>query len=351
VRTALRQLKRHGLTALKEAGAFGLVRQSRWRDRRLLILCYHGISLSDEHEQDPTLYMRPALLAERFELLRRDGYTVVPLGEGVERLEAGTLPPRSVCLTFDDGMYNFGAAALPVLERFGYPATVYLATYYSIHDEPVFHPLCSYLLRKARGRIVDARADIGVDAVWDLRTYEGLLNAFWTVQRAVEHRGMGRAEKTAFARRIAAVLGVDFEPIIAQRLFHLLRPEEVTRLARRGVEFELHTHRHRAPLDRDLFLREIRDNRSHMAGMLDRAPNHFCYPSGYWRPEFLPWLKEAGVRSATTGEPGIAERSSDPLLLPRVIDSERISAIEFEVWLTGLRFRFQRVRRNGHGAP
>ena len=350
MRTVLRQVKRGGLTALKAAGAFGVVRESRWRDRRLLILCYHGVSLADEHEQDPTLYVRPSLFAARCELLRRDGYTVVPLGEGLERLEAGTLPPRSLCLTFDDGMYNFGAAALPVLQRFGYPATVYLSTYHCIHDEPVFHPLCSYLLRRARGRVVDARSSLGMDHVWDLRTYAGMLHAFRMVQRVVERLSLGRVEKTAFARRIAAALGVEFEPLMAQRMFHLLRPDEVTRLARRGVEFELHTHRHRSPLDRDLFLREISDNRSHMAGMLDRAPKHFCYPSGYWRPEFLPWLKEAGVRSATTGEPGIAEPSAHPLLLPRVMDSEGVSTIEFEGWLTGLPFRLQRVRRNGHGA-
>jgi len=349
VQTALRQLKRRGLTALKAAGVFGLVRESQWRDSRLLILCYHGVSLLDEHQQDPTLYVRPSLLASRFERLRRDGYTVVALGEGLERLAAGTLPPRSVCLTFDDGMYNFGAAAMPLLEQFGYPATVYLPTYHCIHDEPVFHPLCSYLLRRARGRVIDARASLAVDEVWDLRTYAGLLRAFHSVERAVERLGLSRAEKTAFASRIAAQLRVDFEPLMTLRMFHLLRPEEVTQLARRGVAFELHTHRHRVPLDRELFLREIRDNRAHLVDILGHAPSHFCYPSGYWRPEFLPWLKEAGVRSATTGDPGIAARSSDPLLLPRVMDSEWVDAIEFEGWLTGLRFRFQRVRQNGHG--
>ncbi|HKC38135.1 MAG TPA: polysaccharide deacetylase family protein [Gemmatimonadales bacterium] len=348
MRTALRQVKRGGLTALKAAGAFGLVRESRWRDNRLLILCYHGVSLLDEHKQDPTLYVRPSLLAARLSWLRRDGYTVVSLGEGLERLAAGTLPQRSVCLTFDDGMYNFGAAALPVLEQFRYPATVYLATYHVVHDEPVFHPLCSYLLRRARGRVVDARASLGMDEVWDLRTYDGLLRAFHSVQRAVERLSLGCAEKTAFAGRIAAQLGVDFEPLMTLRMFHLLRPDEVTGLARRGVAFELHTHRHRVPLDRDLFLRELRDNRSHLVDMVGYAPSHFCYPSGYWRPEFLPWLQEAGVRSATTGEPGIAARSSDPLLLPRVLDSECITPIEFEGWLTGLPFRFQRAHRNGH---
>lgn len=347
---ALRQLRRGGLSALKAAGVFGLVRRSAWRDRRLLILCYHGISLFDEHEQDPTLYVRPALLAQRFEALRQGGYTVLPLDEALARLRAGTLPPRSVCITFDDGMYNFGAAALPLLERFGYPATVYVSTYYCIHDEPVFHPLCSYLLRRARGRVVDARARLGVRDVWDLRTNDGLLRAFWTVQHTVEQQGLDSAGKTAFGRRIAQVLGVDFEALMAHRLFHLLRPDDVTRLARRGVDFQLHTHRHRSPLDRELFLREIRDNQAHLTDMLGRTPNHFCYPSGYWRTEFLPWLREAGVASATTGEPALAEPGDDPLLLPRLLDSEGLRPVEFEGWLTGVLPGLRRLRRNGRGA-
>src|SRR5688572_2962881 len=117
-------------------------------------------------------------------------------------------------------MYNFGAAALPILERFGFPATVYLTTYHSIHNEPVFHPLCSYLLRRARSRIVDARARLGVPDVWDLRSYDGMVKAFWTVQHAVENRGLGRSEKTDYARRMAAVLGVDFNELMTKRMFH-----------------------------------------------------------------------------------------------------------------------------------
>jgi peptidoglycan/xylan/chitin deacetylase (PgdA/CDA1 family) len=335
-RTLLRGAKRGGLAALKAAGAFDLVRRSAWRNQRLLILCYHGVSLLDEHIQDPTLYISPGLFAARLALLRRGGYTVLPLPEAFERLRAGRLPPRSVCLTFDDGMHNFGAAALPLLRRFGFPATVYLTTYYSIHDEPVFDPLISYLLRRARGRIVDAREHLGVSAVWDLRDFTGMLAAFWTVQAAAAQRRLSTADKTGFARRVAAVLGIDFEPILAQRLFHLLRPDEVTALARQGVDFELHTHRHQSPPDRELFLREIRDNRECLVHMVGRAPRHFCYPSGVWRREFLPWLREAGVETATTGLRNLADRHCDPLLLPRIVDCENVSAIDFEAWLTGL---------------
>jgi hypothetical protein len=37
------------LRVLNGAGIFELVADSRWRQQRLLILCYHGTSLADEH--------------------------------------------------------------------------------------------------------------------------------------------------------------------------------------------------------------------------------------------------------------------------------------------------------------
>jgi hypothetical protein len=52
--------------------------------------------------------------------------------------------------------------------------------------------------------------------------------------------------------------------------------------------------------------------------------------------EWLPWLAEAGVRSATTGVPGLASPSANPLLLPRLVDSAHLSAVEFQAWLSGV---------------
>jgi len=99
----LRTMKLSALRLLKNSGAFARVRDSRWRRQRLLILCYHGVSLEDEHEWRSKLYIPPEILRERFETLRQGGYQVLPLGEAVERLYKNDLPPRSVVLTFDDG--------------------------------------------------------------------------------------------------------------------------------------------------------------------------------------------------------------------------------------------------------
>jgi len=141
----------------------------------------------------------------------------------------------------------------------------------------------------------------------------------------------------------------DYDALLERRIMHNLSADEVRQLAADGVDVQLHTHRHRTPRDRHLFLREIEDNRASIQAMTGHKASHFCYPSGVYDPMFLPWLTEAGVVSATTCEAGFAARSSNPLLLPRFLDSESLSEIEFESWLTGMSLAIPR-RRAGTSA-
>src|SRR5437899_4989580 len=53
----LKSIKLVSLKVLRAGGAFDLVRDSAWRRKRLLILCYHGISLESEHLWRPRLYI------------------------------------------------------------------------------------------------------------------------------------------------------------------------------------------------------------------------------------------------------------------------------------------------------
>ena len=113
---------------------------------------------------------------------------------------------------------------------------------------------------------------------------------------------------------------------------------------------QLHTHRHRTATDRELFLREIEDNRNSIQVMTGRRATHFCYPSGVYDQAFLPWLREAEVVSSTTCESGLASSTSNPLLLPRLVDVSSLSAIEFEGWLTGVSAALPRRREMNESA-
>lgn len=58
------------------------------------------------------------------------GARVLPLDEAVARLRAGTLPPRAVVLTFDDGYASVVEQAWPILRGRRWPATMFMVSGY-----------------------------------------------------------------------------------------------------------------------------------------------------------------------------------------------------------------------------
>lgn len=331
----LKSLKLSLLSLGRQLGAFSLVRKSAWRQQRLLILCYHGISFEDEHLWAPGLYLSQETFRSRMQLLKENGYRVLPLGEALLRLQEGTLPPDSVAITIDDGEYNFYALAYPILRSFGFPATVYLATYYCRNQIPVFDVTASYLIWKGKGRLLDTREWVPGGGKVEL-SQDTVREVYRQLRLAVQQQGLSAQEKDRMAANLAQQVGYDYAHLNRTRMFHLMTAEETAEIARNNISVELHTHRHRTPRDRELFLREIRENDAEISQITGIRPRHFCYPSGDYTTEYFPWLKECGVQSATTCETGIASRQDDPFRLPRLLDMESLQPIEVEGWLSGV---------------
>ena len=332
----LKRIKQATLRSLKATGVFDRVADSKWRRERLLILCYHGTSLADEHLWRPGLYIDPSLLEQRMQILKAGGHSVLPLGEALARLRTRSLPARSVALTFDDGTYDFYKQAYPLLQRYGYPATVYQTTYYTDYQRPVFNLITSYLLWKKRGEIIPDGRDLGLAQPMDLRTEAGRHQVVLGMIGLAARERMTGADKDALAARLAKFLGLDFEALAATRIVQLMNAREVKEVAANGVDIQLHTHRHRTPVDENLFRREIRDNRERIEALVSSKPVHFCYPSGVYRREFFQWLAKEQVVSATTCDAGLVTRDSESFLIPRFIDNQLQTAIDFESWISGV---------------
>ncbi len=92
------------------------------RKAQILVLMYHSIS----EGPGPTCISAEIFRAQ-MDALANAGYQIHSLGDliGWRRGER-ELPERSAVLTFDDGFADFATSAFPLLERRGWPATVFL---------------------------------------------------------------------------------------------------------------------------------------------------------------------------------------------------------------------------------
>ena len=332
----LRNTKLAALRVLKRAGGFEAVANSKWRRSRLLILCYHGTSLEDEHQWRPPLYVAPEILEQRLQSLRTMRCSVLPLGEALQRLGAGDLPPRSVAVTFDDGTYDFYRQAYPLLKKYDVPVTVYQTTYYSDNPIPVFNLICSYMLWKRRAEKLTAIPEIGLTQTMDLGTQLGRHRVVRSLVERADREHLTGGEKNQIASRLAHALRIDYRDLESRRILQLMNAQEIAEVANHGVDVQLHTHRHRTPDDEALFQRELDDNRRRIETLTGKSPRHFCYPSGVYRREFVSWLEKDGVLSATTCDAGLVQAGDNPFLLSRFVDTTGRTQLEFESWVSGV---------------
>jgi len=319
-------------STLAALGAETLVGNSSWRRQRLLVLCWHGLSNDDEHLWRPGLYITPQLFRRRLEILAELGCSVLPLDEAVTRLWAGDLPPLSVVLTFDDGFHDFAAHAVPILKEFGFPATIYLTTYYVDNQRSLYNLMVSYLLWKSQspGRRLADGTPIGNRVEAELAAQSMVRNAF--------RDGLSAAEKDERARELAGYLGHDYDDLCKRRMLYLMTPAQVSEVASSpGIAVECHTHRHRTPDDLDLMTRELRDNVTRIQEITGRRPVHFCYPSGVHNSSYFPLLEQEGFRSATLCDRALATRTGHRYLIPRWLDDQHCGEAHYKGWISGLR--------------
>lgn len=270
------------------------------------------------------------------EALKSSHCSVLSLDTALRLLAGGQLPERAVVLTFDDGTYDFYKIVWPTLKEFGYPATLYLTTHYVELQYPVAPGIWAYMLWKAKRSSVNARGILGKDVTFNLTDASGRAEALREITSLADSEGMDGHQRHALSVKLAQVLGHDFDALCASRIIELLRPEEVHEVAREGVSVQMHMHHHLSPPTREAYIDNLQTNRKLITKMTGAEPHHFCYPSGRYTPECVSWLRDYGVESATTCDAGLLSAKTDPLLIPRLIDTSNLSDTVFESWLVGI---------------
>ncbi len=299
-----------------------LVQSGRWLRSRLelggLILGYHRVAEAGASAYG--LCVSPANFAEQIEVLHRHCRPVSVLGLA-EGLDDGSLPPRAVAVTFDDGYADVLDKARPWLERYGVPATVFVVTGRLGHkfwwDELAdalmgSKPPKEHLHLRVGGETVVWELDdpsVGQDGPPEDRSrlasdlYRRLLP-------------LAPEEQCRVLSQIQAWAG---DSSVAPETGRSLTSAEVQQLAGDLVDIGAHTVTHPLLAAQPTALQrsEIRDSKSALEALLDRPIIGFSYPNGSTSPTTRALVREAGFSYACGSQPDVARRSSHRYQLPR----------------------------------
>lgn len=96
---------------------------------RVPILMYHGISdeVGDRHPYFE-LNTSPRLFEEQMRHLHLNGYVATDLAGALKAMDSDSMKGKFVAITFDDAYADFYTHGFPVLQKYGFAATLFVIT-------------------------------------------------------------------------------------------------------------------------------------------------------------------------------------------------------------------------------
>jgi peptidoglycan/xylan/chitin deacetylase (PgdA/CDA1 family) len=291
------------------------------------VLGYHRVGTDDPHE----ISVSAEVLAEHLQVIARRARPL-PLLDAARALQERSLPRRAVVVTFDDGYADTLSAVLPLVERYRVPVTVFVTT--GNPGSPFWWDDLSHVVLSARnlreplelqldGRI--QRFEAG-DTLPDSPARRMLLGRL-----ADALRSMQRLQRESALQQVREWAG---NPPGVPR-HRGLNHDEIRRLAECPlVDIGAHTVTH--PVLPLLHVAEqqweVEESRATLERLTGRRVRSFSYPNGAYSAESRAVVAAAGFSAACCSSPGVAARSDDPLLLPRLWAGNR-PELEFADWL------------------
>lgn len=289
------------------------------RASSVAILMYHGVVPDGTHPPLWTQLERSAFRSQMAYLA--DHRPVISVPELVAALEGtSTLPPHAVVITFDDGYLNVLEQALPELERFRLPATLFMtAGHFSGDLKP------SQLL--------------WFDQIYDAHAQE--LNHGQAEDVYARTRMLKRLPEETRHKVIASLYGDDFQqlPVATEHPRRLMTVDELRTLAASPlITIGAHSLTHglltRMPLAQAK--REIETSRRVLQEILGKPIETFAFPDGALDPEVTQLVREAGFKAAFSTIPGAVQLPDDRFTLKRYPVGMDTSLDRFALTLLGL---------------
>jgi peptidoglycan/xylan/chitin deacetylase (PgdA/CDA1 family) len=297
------------------------------------ILMYHSV-MDDPRVEGRTLGgigHSTEVFSRQMELIARE-YIPVSLDDVMRALDGGQpLRPRSVVVTFDDGYADNHDVAMPILNRFGVPATFYITVDCVENAEAPWPSRLRYAFYTTK---TISWHDINTKE-WPLQDPQQRDQAYlYACDLCAKLAGEQQRE---FVEAVESALGTE-SPESFQRL--MMTWDQVRALLKGGHIVGSHTmtHPNMAYVDDGAARRELSDSKLRLEEVLRSPVVHFSYPCPalwpHWNESTRKMSQEVGYRTAVTTVGGRVRTNDDPLALRRVRPSKEVDALRWNLECT-----------------
>lgn len=278
-------------------------------DGRLCVLNYHRILQS----ADPFLDSEPDIETFHWQMeLLASCFNVMPLAEALDCLTKERMPPRAVCISFDDGYRSVHDLALPILKKFALPATVFVTSGYIDGDNMWNDRIIEAVQRLPAGELDLREMGLGMHSVRRMADRKVTVNRLTEMSKYLPPKARADLPKK-------------LEELVGNNLGRglMLTGEMVSSLAQQGMEIGAHTVSHPIlmSLEDEDAQYEIRGSKQQLEAITEKPVHLFAYPNGKLGKDFdrrhVQMAKEAGFTAAFTTSRGAATGRHDRFQLPR----------------------------------
>jgi peptidoglycan/xylan/chitin deacetylase (PgdA/CDA1 family) len=306
---------------------------------RLSILIFHRVL----PEPDPLF--PEEMHAQRFAQIcswLANWFNVLPLDEAIERLYLGSLPARSLAITFDDGYADNAEVAAPLLRRHELPCTFFVSSGF-LDGGCMWNDMVVQTVRHAPGPRLAVGQVLGVDL--GSHSLDG-----WAARRATLDLLIARVKYLEPMHRLEVVQALAAAAGAPRAESQMMRSGQVAELARQGFGIGGHTVNHPilARLEEPAALAEMAEGRERLRAITGRPVRLFAYPNGKpgvdYHAATVHLARRCGFQAAVSTAWGSATATSDRYQLPRFTPWDH-RRLPFGLRLAG------NLRRNGETLP
>lgn len=282
---------------------------------RLIILAYHRVL----REPDPmrSFEVDSVTFDWQMSAICRH-FAVLPLTEAIHRLKMRSLPPRALCVTFDDGYADNYEVAYPILKRWRVPATFFVATGY-LDGGMMWNDQLIEAIRHARGELLDLR-QMGL-ATYRISSMKERAETAMSV--LYEIRYLAPRDRMGALKRLTDIIGAPSPPSI------MMTSSQVRSLCDGGMEVGGHTVNHPilTRIAADEARTEIMEGKTRLESIVGDKLSLFAYPNGRPGKDYdarhVEMVKKAGFTAAVSTAWGAARFPVNLYQLPRIMPWDR----------------------------